>query len=99
MKLIVKPFDPTAPGSFRQRERLIAAYRQVLRSKASDDTEVVFAAQVALEQVIIERIRTEDGSDAQAALDRLSAEEFDTLMDAAMKEGNKQTVPPAKGGS
>ena len=71
----VRPIDVTAPGSFRERLRIL----RVLQEIRSDDTDFI-AGQLLLDELVISRLETVDGSDLDEALDKLTAEEADALV-------------------
>ena len=71
----VRPIDMSAPGSFRERSRVL----RVLRAINNDELTNI-EGQIALEDVILPRLETTDGSDLDAALDKLSAKDFDDLL-------------------
>lgn len=81
--LIVKPLDYTAPGSFRQRSRLL---RSVALMRNAKDPAEIAAAYVMLEDLALERCATDDGSPVADVLDMLSAEQFDQLMQSIAGE-------------
>ena len=89
-KIIVTAYDWSKPGSFRVRQRLMRAGSQIKAATESDDAFAAFTAYMAVEDLIIPRLRTDDGSDLDAALDELSADDFDALIKAAqgIKDGD-----------
>lgn len=94
--LIVTPIDPKAAGSWRERRRYRAISRRLQAASRSDDMVEQITALEEAEDWVIARLRTDDGSDLQATLDRLSAEEFDRLLHAAAPEdavGEASAVP------
>lgn len=95
--LIVQPFDPKAKGSFRQRMALLQAFERMGAAKKSNLTTDYAAAQAELFRATISRLSTDDGTPVDDLLDELSADDFDTLMDATLMEARAPAVPPEKG--
>ena len=74
-ELRVRPIDPEAPGSFRARMRVL----KVLAGIRNDDLDFV-EGQLALDEILIDRLETDDGSDLEEALDKLSAADANELL-------------------
>ena len=91
--LIITPIDMSKPGSFRQRSRLMRAVA-LMRDRA--DGAVVAAAYMGIEDLVMERIETDDGTPVEDALDQLSADQFDELMKGMLGEN---AVPTESAGS
>ena len=91
--LIVKPIDMSAPGSFRQRSRLM---RAVALAKQGDDGSSIAQAYIAIEDLVLDRLETDDGSPVEDALDQLSAFEFDALLQTIAGEN---AVPTESAGN
>ena len=81
--LIVRPIDMSAPGSFRQRSRLM---RAIALMRDNDDGAAAAAAYIAVEDIALERIVTDDGTSVEDALDKLSADQFDELLQSIAGE-------------
>lgn len=64
-----------APGSFRERSKALRVLAAI-RSGEMDNIQ----GQIAVEDVLLPRLETEDGSDLDEALDKLSANDFDDLL-------------------
>lgn len=90
--IIVRPIDSSEPGSFRQRSRLFRAVAMLREAKEPAD---LAAAYVALEELALSRCETDDGSPVEDALDQLSADQFDHLMQSIAGES---TVPTQSAG-
>jgi len=71
----VRPIDMEAPGSFRERSKALRVLARI-RSGELDNIE----GQIAIEDVLLPRLETEDGGDLDEALDKLSANDFDDLL-------------------
>ena len=82
-KIIVSAYDWSKPGSFRVRQRLMRAGARIAAAKQTEDPLEAFSAYEAVEDLILPRLRTDDGSSLDAALDELSADDFDALIKAA----------------
>jgi hypothetical protein len=79
-KLIVSPIDLAAPGSYRERKRFL---RLLKRLRANEpDAEGVLGALEEVDALISSRLRTDDGTSVEDALDLLSAQQFDALLSA-----------------
>lgn len=74
--LIVRPIDLDAPGSYRIRSRVMRLIRELTDK---ENTAVQMAAYEQAETLILDRLSTDDRSSVDAALDKLSANEFDAL--------------------
>lgn len=98
-KLIVRPIVLSAPGSYRDRQTFMKAMRTLTELRESEDPMAVVNAYDQIEQLVIPRLKTDDGSPVEKALDKLSAQEFDALLSAVTFEGGKETVPPKKASS
>ncbi|NIV36806.1 MAG: hypothetical protein GWN58_47435 [Anaerolineae bacterium] len=92
-QLIVTPIDMSAPGSFRQRSRLMRAIAMMRDNK---DGAAVAAAYIAVEDLVLERLETDDGTPVEDVLDRLSADDFDELLQTMAGEN---AVPTESAGS
>ena len=71
----VRPIDMEAPGSFRERSKAL----RVLAAIRNDELDNI-NGQIALEDVLLPRLETDDGSDLDEALDKLTANDFDDLL-------------------
>ena len=74
-ELRVRPIDPEAPGSFRERMRVL----KVLAAIRNDDLDFI-EGQLALDEILVDRLETTDGSDLDEALDKLSADEANKML-------------------
>ncbi len=91
--LIISPIDMSAPGSFRQRSRLM---RAIALMRDNKDGAATAAAYVAVEDLVLERIRSDDGTPVGDALDQLSAQQFDTLLQSIAGESAVPTTSTEK---
>ena len=78
--LIVKPIDMAAPGSYRQRSRLLRTIASIGDVSNVDDGAAVAQAYLEIEDLVLSRLETDDGTPVEDALDRLSANDFDVLL-------------------
>lgn len=74
-KLRVKPIDVTAPGSFKARSQILRALQDI-RSGEID----YVAGQLLLDELLLPRLETTDGSDLEEAIAELSASDADQMM-------------------
>ena len=72
--LRVKPIDVNAPGSFRERTRILRTLAQI--REGSD----FIQGQLMLDELLASRLETTDGSDLTLALENLSAAEADAMV-------------------
>lgn len=84
-KLIVTPIDPAAKGSYRERKKLLRAAKQMATAAESNDAIGQFEAYEALEDVVLGRLRTDNGTPVEDVLDDLSADDFDALVEALLE--------------
>lgn len=96
-KLIVKPIDMEEAGSYRARSHLFEAVAALDQAQASKAGGSIITAMRALEKVIVPRLRTDDGTPVEDALDQLSANQFDALLAGVL--GPSETVPPVTASS
>ena len=101
-KLIVTPLDMAAPGSYKARrllQRLTAIYRTLRDMGDADDEDsrqrrgdLMGQAWALQDDLLLPRLRTDDGTPVEDALDTLSAADFDSMLSrlAAASDG----VPP-----
>jgi hypothetical protein len=85
--LVVKPIDLSAEGSYRERRRFLRLIKQLQGLKEAD----IGAALEVLDEadsLLNSRLRTDDGTSVDDALDKLSAKQFDQLLSAiAFEDG------------
>jgi len=74
-ELRVRPIDLDAPGSFRERMRVLRA----LKAIRSDEVDWV-EGQLMLDDILMDRLETDDGTDLDEALDKLSANDANALL-------------------
>lgn len=79
--LIVKPIDLSAPGSYGERKRYLRLLKQ-LRSTEKRTTDTTISTMEEMDRLITGRLRTDDGTPVEDALDQLSAQQFDALLSA-----------------
>lgn len=91
--LIVTPIDWSAPGSFRKRSKLM---RAIAMLRGTPNIETSAAAYVSVEDLVVERLETDDGTPVEDALDQLSADQFDELLQSIAGEN---AVPTESGES
>ena len=80
-KLLVKPIDPAAKGSWRQRSKLLRAATKM----ASEDGAEQVQGYLELEDAAFDRLETDNGTPVSEALDQLSADQFDELVEALLE--------------
>lgn len=79
-KLIVTPIDMQAPGSYRQRQRFIYALASIQDAGEGEEGASIVKAMLALDDLVVGQLATDDGTPVEDALAQLSANEFDQLM-------------------
>jgi len=85
-KLIVRPIDPRARGSYQVRAAVLTAINAAQEAGRRGDVSAAIQAQLALENMLIMRLSTDDGTPVEDALAELSADQFDDLFAALMFE-------------
>ena len=90
-KLLVTPIDMSAPGSYRERKRLLHAYAEMQKAQKSTDIDGLLAAFETFEAMVVVHAETDDGSTVAEALEMASADEFDALLTALLSD--TATVP------
>jgi hypothetical protein len=101
--IIIRKIDPDEPGSFRLRLKLmeVSADLQTVRDDALEQLKVYRR----LVDLIISRMRTDDGSSLDDAIDMLSINQFEALLsglqrpDESLDETSpNQSTPSSKPG-
>ena len=98
--LIVKPIDLAAPGSYRERKRFMRVIAQLQDAQASRQSAEVLRLMQEVDEMLVPRLKTPDGSSVEEALDGLSANDFDRLLSAIAFEnsvGEASGVPSENG--
>lgn len=78
-RLIVRPLDPTAPGSYLERQRLLGAVLRIKKAVEKGDLLDAIEAQTEAEAALVSHLVTDDGSPIEDVLSQLSANQFDEL--------------------
>lgn len=94
--IIVTPLDRKAPGGFRQYQRVRRFMLRGTQAQKSNDVAASLEADVEIEDWVLSRCRTSDGSPLDEALDGISYEDYLGLFKAALGE---PSVDPLKTGS
>lgn len=79
-QLIVTPIDMSAPGSYRQRSKLMQAYRALQSAQKTGDTDALIRGYELIEGIVCSHLETDDGTSVEDALDMCSAEDFDEMI-------------------
>ena len=74
-KVRVRPIDMDAPGSFRERSKALRVLAAIRDGELDN-----IKGQIAIEDVLMPRLETDDESDLDEALDKLTANDFDELL-------------------
>lgn len=86
--IIVRPINLAEPGSYGERRKYLRLLRRLGNLKGEQSPEQVFELFDEIEELVLPRLRTDDGSPVEPVLDRLSANDFDRLLSAiAMESG------------
>jgi len=100
MALIVRPINLAEAGSYRERKQFIRLLKRLRDLEASKDADV-FTVLEEVDSLIRARLKTDDGSPVEDALDQLSANQFDQLLSAIAFEsasvGEVSAVPSLDG--
>ena len=95
-KIIVHKIDPTAKGSFRDRQRLQNALVEQQEAAVLKDIARFVKAENELNALAVKHMTTDDNTPIEEAIDQLSEDEFDALVSEFIKR--KPTIPPENGG-
>lgn len=77
--LLIRGFDRSAPGSYREQIKLLRLIDASQEAKESGDTRAMVKVGLELYALIESRAYREDGGDPAELLDLMSAEEVDAL--------------------
>ena len=91
-KLLVKSIKADEPGSWRKRRRLMEAMQKAQAELGADNT---IAAFLAVEDIVLDRLETDDGTPVDEVLDELSAEDFDEILQGLIASSVPQTSAEA----
>jgi hypothetical protein len=95
-KLIVTPIDMAAPGSYRERQKVLRLLGAVQELKSGADLASFAEALDELEAVVVRHAETDDGTPVAEALEMATASDFDQLVIALL---GGATVPNASSAS
>ena len=98
--LIVKPIDLSAPGSYTARKQFLRLWGRFQKSQDDRAPDEMMALLDEFDALVLSRLRTDDGSPVEDALDEISANQFDQLMAALAFEnsvGEASGVPSDDG--
>lgn len=96
-KLIVTPINMGAPGSFKQRKRLLRAMAAVEQARQDEGVTQLVTALEAIEALVCDHLETDDGTPVADALEMCSADDFDALLGGLLSD--TETVPNPKSAS
>ena len=96
-KLIVTPIDMAAPGSYRERQKLLRAFAVLQDAPQATNVAMMLGAYDEFETLVAAHAETDDGTPVADALDAASANDFDRLLGALLSK--QETVPPANSAS
>ncbi len=89
-KLIVTPIDMGAPGSYRQRQQFMRVLASIQDAGEGKDGASIVKAMLALDDLVVAHLATDDGTPVEEVLGELSANEFDQLLAGIL---GQPTVP------
>lgn len=89
--IIVKPIDMSAPGSFRQRQKMMKASAIMQRAQAKNDMVGMYSALLEIHDIFIANCSTDDGTPLEDALDQMSANQFDEMLKAFTSQNSVPT--------
>lgn len=96
IKLVVKPLDMGAEGSYAARNELIEAFCALEGAQESNRWRDWRAVQQRIRELLQPHLRVEGEGTVEEALTQVSANQFDQLFRALI---GGESVPPANGGS
>ena len=98
--LIVRPIDLSASGSYRERKQFLRLLIRLQDSQNDRDPVGTLKLMEEIDALLVGRLRTDDGSPVEDALDDLSANQFDQLLSSIAFEnsvGEASGVPSGTG--
>jgi hypothetical protein len=98
--LIVRPIVLSEPGSYRERRKFLRLVQRLTALKEQQDVKAILSLLDEADELLLPRLRTEDGSSVEDALDKLSANDFDGLLNAIAFEnavGEANGAPSSDG--
>lgn len=98
LRIKVNPIDRTKPGSRGQRRRLLEFLSRA-QTAAGATPEAMLALMAERDAIVLAHCETVDGGDVQAALDDLSEEHYDALLNAIAGGAVEAAVPTSSGDS
>ena len=93
--LILAAFDPAAPGSHAHRMRMFDLVDEYGTAQIANDVYALARIARKINLVVLPRLRTDDGTPVEAALEEISADEYDLLVKGLFAQGAKDSVPLA----
>jgi hypothetical protein len=84
VRIVVTPLDKSAPGSMRLQQRLKRLLLRAQQSQAREDLVGLLEADSDLEDYVLSRMATTDGTDLEVALDEISADDWEQLVKAVI---------------
>jgi hypothetical protein len=94
-KLILAPFDPSAPGSHAQRMRMLELVDAYEGARTEGSGLSVARLSLRINELILPRLRTDDGTPVAEALAQISADDYDLLVQGMFAATGADTVPLA----
>ena len=94
-KLILSAFDPAAPGSFMERQRLLELVEEWETAREEGKPGALARLARRMSELVLKRLRTDDGTPVEDALELLSANEYDELAQGLLTAGGSDNVPLA----
>ncbi len=84
--LHVRPIDFGEAGSYMLRRRVLRASKAINEALEADDGMGAIDAAIQIEDVVLERCYTENGTPVEDVLAEISANDFDALLAALMEQ-------------
>jgi hypothetical protein len=94
-KLILAPFDPAAPGSHSERMRMLDLASAYEDAQGSGNGASMARVAKRINDIVLKRMRTDDGTPVEAAMEQLSANDYDLLVQGMWNVADADTVPLA----
>lgn len=92
-QITIHPIDPKAKGSHRERQKLVALLAAQVEALQSKNAVGVVQAQNAINEFAVAHMTTDDGTDIERAIDDISQDEFERLVDEFTQA--RPSIPPA----
>ncbi len=98
--LVVTPIRLDQEGSYRERKAFLRLLKKLRALQGATDPDAILTVMDEADALLVGRLKTDDGTPVEDALDKLSANQFDQLLSAVAFEGGMgeaKAAPSASG--